>query len=252
MKAIEKRKFTSYWTQSSATDNLFDFINMDFEGLSKTVTEIVGGVNVKINPYDFANDLSSFDGANSVLVALVHLGYLGFVTETDEVFIPNDEIRMEFARTLGKFKSGETLIRVKESIQLIMDTVQGNEEAVASQIEKIHMEETARIFYNNEQALRSIVKLAYFAYKDYYMNFEELPSGQGYADIVYFPKKDTTLPALIIELKWNKTAEGAIAQIKDKRYPEAIKDYGGKMLLVGINYDEKEKKHTCKIEELIP
>lgn len=57
------------------------------------------------------------------------------------------------------------------------------------------------------------------------------------------------MPLLLIELKWNKTEQGAIGQIKKKDYPQALKDYGGEMLLVGINYDAKSKKHTCVIEE---
>ena len=84
------------------------------------------------------------------------------------------------------------------------------------------------------------------------MMFEELPAGAGYADIVYLPKKDSVLPALIIELKWNQSAEGAIEQIKNKRYPEAVKGYGGEILLVGINYNREasagERKHQCRIE----
>lgn len=82
--------------------------------------------------------------------------------------------------------------------------------------------------------------------------FEELPAGAGYAEIVYLPKKDSVLPTLIIELKWNQSVEGAIAQIKNKRYPEAIKGYGGKILLVGISYDREapagKRKHQCGIE----
>ena len=126
---------------------------------------------------------------------------------------------------------------------------------MATQIEKIHAEETAALFYNDEQALRSVIKLAYFSYKDRYLKFEELPAGDGYADIVYFPKKDSMLPALVIEMKWNKSAKGAIDQIKERRYPDAIKDYGGDVLLVGINYDKDapagKRKHECVIEKMI-
>ena len=86
------------------------------------------------------------------------------------------------------------------------------------------------------------------------MLFEELPSGDGYADVVYLPKKNSLLPALVIELKWNKTAEGAVRQIKDRRYPDAIREYGGEILLVGINYDKNapvgKRKHTCVIERI--
>ena len=53
---------------------------------------------------------------------------------------------------------------------------------------------------------------------------------------------------MIVELKYDKSAETAIDQIKDKRYTGALAGYTGDILLVGINYDPKSKKHTCKIE----
>ena len=56
-------------------------------------------------------------------------------------------------------------------------------------------------------------------------------------------------PALVVELKWNRGAEGAIEQIKRKEYFRSLSDYQGKILLVGINYDKKTKEHQCKIEE---
>jgi len=62
------------------------------------------------------------------------------------------------------------------------------------------------------------------------------------------------MPALVIELKWNKSAEGAIAQIRDKRYYNALEGYGGEILLVGISYDRDaggdKRKHTCVIEKV--
>lgn len=54
----------------------------------------------------------------------------------------------------------------------------------------------------------------------------------------------------IIELKWNKDTDCAINQIENKEYYKAIKNYSGKILLVGITYNSKDKKHTCKIKEI--
>ena len=123
----------------------------------------------------------------------------------------------------------------------------------AAQIEKIHREETASLLYSREDSLRSVIKLAYYTYRDHCLQFEELPSEDGYADIVYLPKHDSDWPALVIELKWNKGADAAISQIKDRRYPEILKNYGGDILLVGINYDKDapvgKRKHSCKIEK---
>ncbi len=63
------------------------------------------------------------------------------------------------------------------------------------------------------------------------------------------PRKHTNKPALIIELKWDKSAQGAIAQIKERNYAGALKEYTGSVLLVGINYDKKRKTHECVIEK---
>ena len=100
--------------------------------------------------------------------------------------------------------------------------------------------------------LRSLFKMAYFAYRDYYLQFEELPGGTGYADIVYLPKKYSDYPALIIELKWADAPETAIHQIKSRNYPDVLKNFDGDILLVGISYDkeDQEKKHHCTIEVL--
>ena len=196
----------------------------------------------------------TFRNRDDVLTLLIHLGYLAYDEETEKVRIPNEEIRREFAKTIRIVKRDETIRRVRESDQLIYDTIHMNADAVAAQIEKIHAEETAVLFYNDEQASRSVIKLAYFSYKDHYLKLEELPAGDGYADIVYLPKKNSHLPALVIEMKWNKSAEGALAQIKDKHYPDAVKGLGCDILLVAINYDKNagagKRKHECVIEKM--
>ena len=77
----------------------------------------------------------------------------------------------------------------------------------------------------------------------------ELPTGKGFADIVFLPHKYSDKPAMIVELKWNPTAEGAIKQIKEKDYVKALEPYTGDILLVGINYDTNTKNHQCVIEK---
>ena len=252
MKAIRNDDFDSYWTKTSAAESLMGYISLDFDGLGKTVSELVGGVEAKVDTKGFANDLVTFRDRDDVLTLLIHLGYLAYDQIEQKVRIPNEEIRLEFARAIRQTKRDDTIRRIRESEQLIEDTIHGNEEAVARQIEKIHEEEPP-LYYNNEQALRSVVKRAYFSYGDEYVMFEELPAGVGYADIVYLPKKDSVLPALVIELKWNQSAKTALEQIRDRRYPEAVRGYGGTVLLVGISYDKEapagKRKHQCRIEK---
>lgn len=253
MRALQDQCFRSYWTETSASKSLMGYISLDFDGLSRTVAQLLGGVEVPVDTNGFTNDLVTFRDRDDVLTLLIHLGYLAYNEEMRTVRIPNEEIRLEFSRAVRTVKRDETIRRVRESEQLIYDTIHQNEEAVAAQIEKIHAEE-AVLFYHNEQALRSVIKLAYFGYKDYYLKFEELPAGDGYADLVYLPKKDSPVPALVIELKWNQSAQGAIRQIKEKKYPDALKGYGGETLLVGIGYSKDardgKRKHTCRIERI--
>lgn len=140
---------------------------------------------------------------------------------------------------------------IQESDKLLDATLNREEATVASVLEKIHSSITAPNFYNNEQALRSVIRFAYLSCIDEFVDIQELPSGIGYADVIFLPKKNSTKPIMIVELKWNKSVDGAIAQIKERQYPQVLENYGSDLLLVGINYDEKNKKHECGIE-LIP
>lgn len=247
MKAIRNEAFDSYWSQSSAADNLLDFISRDVAGLRRTILELMGGVEIEIDTTGYNNDLT-YTTRDAALTMLVHLGYLSYNQTTRAVRIPNEEIRLEFARTIRDDRNPETMKRVQESDRLIMDTIHGNEKAVAEQIRRVHMETTNPLNANNENALRAVIQVAYFAYKDYYLKLEELPTGEGYADIVYFPRQGKGVPALLVELKWNKDADSAIRQIKDRQYPAALEDYGGELLLVDISYDRKNKSYECRIE----
>ena len=105
--------------------------------------------------------------------------------------------------------------------------------------------------YNDENSLTCVILMAYYSAKAYYMNpIMELPSGKGFADVVYLPKRERNVPAMVIELKWDRSAEGAIDQIKEKRYADWVKGYTGDILLVGLNYSKETKEHQCKIEVL--
>ena len=68
------------------------------------------------------------------------------------------------------------------------------------------------------------------------------------ADIVFLPLPGRNKPAIVVELKYNQTAQTAILQIKDKKYIDVVKDYTGDMILVGINYN-KDKKEQRKVSE---
>lgn len=249
IKAIKMGEFNNYWTQTETYESLKIYIDLDEDGLKEAIVQMLGGAAIPVDVGTFQNDMTSIRQKDDVLTLLVHLGYLAYNAMEKTVSIPNEEVRQEFIRavTMGKHREAAKLIQ--NSDHLLEQTINMNEAAVATALEEAHSAGTAPVFYNNEQALRSIIRFAYISCVDEFMKIEELPSGKGYADVVFFPKKASSMPVLLIELKWNKTEDGAINQIRNKDYPQVLKDYGGEILLVGINYDVKSQKHTCKIEK---
>ena len=254
-----------YGTQSAMTDfreytmlapkklaetyvSLQFYIDMDEDGLKETIAQMLGGAHIKIDSGTFQNDMTTIRSRDDVLTLLVHLGYLAYDFSERSVYIPNEEIREEFVRAVTVGKHTEIAKLIRDSEHLLEATLNMDEEAVATLIEEAHKASVAPTFYNNEQALRSVIRVAYISCVDEFLRIEELPSGHGYADVVFIPKRTSLMPLMVIELKWNKTDEGAIRQIKNHDYPQVMKDYGGEILLVGINYDSKNKKHTCTME----
>lgn len=249
IEAVQRGRIGNYWTQSETYESLKLYIELNEDGLKEAIAQMLGGAYIKIDTATFQNDMTTIKSRDDVLTLLVHLGYLAYDIEQKSVYIPNEEVREEFVRAVTTGRHTEIARLIRNSENLLESTLNMEEEAVAAAIEEAHKAGTAPTFYNNEQALRSVIRVAYISCVDEFFRIDELPSGHGYADVVFFPKKASSMPLLLIELKWNKTEKGAIAQIKNRDYPEALKDYGGDVLLVGINYDVKSKKHSCKIEE---
>ena len=176
---------------------------------------------------------------------MIHLGYLGYDQNRRSAFVPNEEIRQELTLAVENKKWSEMTAFWKNSASLLEATLDMDEKAVADGIERIHQEYSSVIQYNDENSLSSVLTIAYLSSMQYYFQpVRELPTGRGFADFVYLPKPEyrTSYPALLVELKWNKSTDTAIEQIWDKKYPDSILEYTGNILLVGINYNKKTKR----------
>ena len=250
MKAFKSGKCQSYWRKTSAAESLKNYINMDYEGLQQTVAQLISGEKIPVNVDLFQNDFENFTSADDVLTLLIHLGYLTYHEGDKTVQIPNEEVRIEFKQFLSQAGINSAWMKlIKRSQKLLEDTLNENGDAVAAAMTEIRSEQYAPQYYNNEQSLRSIIKYAYFTTVGQCIKVEEMPSGKGIADVVFIPTSTSKLPAMVIELKWNKSSGGAIEQIKEKRYAEILKPYKDNILLVGINYDAKTGAHSCSIEK---
>jgi hypothetical protein len=247
--AMLNRHFDNYWTQTETYEALKVYINMNFEGLKDCITNLLSGGSYKIDPYTFTNDMTTIHNIDNVLTLLVHLGYLAYNSEIQEVYIPNTEIEKQFISTINMLDWKEVTAALQNSVKLLDETIDMNADYVADAIDSIHRENTSILKYNDENSLACVISLAYYSAKAYYNIYRELPAGNGFADIAFIPKKHIDKPAIIVELKYGKSAEEAINQIKHRQYAGALADYKGNVLLVGINYDKETKKHSCIIEK---
>ena len=224
---------------------------MNFDGLKTAVIEMLSGATTQINVNSFQNDMVNFVDKDDVLTLLVHLGYLAYNQNMQYAYIPNEEIRQELLFAVRRKKWSELNLFLQDSEELLDATLDMDEEATAEKIEKIHTEYVSAIQYNNENSLSCVLSIAYLSAMQYYFKpIRELPTGRCFADFVFIPKKEyaNEYPALVTELKWNKNAQTALNQIKEKQYPQSLLQYTGQILLIGINYDKKTKEHSCKIE----
>ena len=245
--ALMDRKYENYWSATETYEALRVYIDMNYDGLKDDIVKLLAGEHVAVQTTSFQNDMTTFDTKDDVLTLLIHLGYLGYNSSNQTCYIPNKEVTSSFIASIEDSSWNETTKALLNSRALLEATWNRDEELVAKYIEEAHLD-TAILTYNNENALSYTISIAYMYARNHYTIIREMPSGKGYADMVFIPKDDK--PAMIVELKWDHEAETAIDQIKEKKYPKGLEEYRDNLLIVGISYDKKTKKHSCRIEEV--
>lgn len=253
VQAMKNREFDSYWRNTSSFETINTFITMNYEGLKDDVLTMLSGGKVMVDTESFQNDLTEIYSKDDALTALIHLGYLAYDENMLSAYIPNFEVAKAYQSALKSGSWTEVSKTIANCDRLLMATIAGDTEKVAELIELAHDTYTSVLKYNDENSLSCVLTMAYFTAPAYYNIVREMPAGKGFADFVFIPRANAGhRPAMIVELKYNKSADTAIRQIKENRYQGALSGYKDKILLVGINYDAegKEKKnHTCVIEE---
>ena len=252
--AMKKQDFDSYWRNTSSFESINTFITMNYEGLKDDVLSMLSGGKVRLNVNTFQNDLSTVASKDDALTALIHLGYLGYDADRKSAYIPNYEVAAAFELALQTGSWKEVARSISKCDELLDVTIDGEADRVAELIELAHETYTSILKYNDENSLSCVLTMAYFTAPAYYNIVREFPTGKGFADLVFLPRANAgKRPAMVVELKYNQSADSAIRQIKERRYQGALSGYSDRILLVGVNYDadgEDKKKHSCVIEEL--
>jgi len=251
MTALYNNYCDSYWANTGAYDTVATYIRMNFDGLRDDVVRLLAGESCSVDTASFQNDLNVVRSKDDVLTSLIHLGYLSYDRDNRTCRIPNREVATEFKSAIVSESGWDVIANaIKQSERLLNETLSENESAVADAVDKIHSDNTSVLRYNDENSLACVLTIAYYTARRYYLFIRELPSGKGFADIVLLPRTACKHPAVVLELKYNHSAETAITQIHNNNYGDALKDFVGEVVLVGINYDKKTKLHDCKIERI--
>ena len=257
VEALMSHDIMSYWKNTGSFQSLQDFITMNFEGLKDDIVHMLVGGRCKVDIKSFQNDLTQFESKDDVMACLVHMGYLGYDALKEEAFIPNKEVGEVFEDAVRRGDWDDVAGALRNSERLLWSVWDLDERRVADTIAASHQDYASIINYNDENVLSIAIMVSFYTARRYYHVVRELPTGKGYADIVFIPRADAVsphlegpVPAMIVELKWNRSARAAIKQIRDRSYTGALSGHKGEIILVGINYTKKTKKYTCRIERL--
>lgn len=249
IQAVRSGEFGDYWTETETYESLKSYIDLNLDGLKDAVISMLGGLSTRINTRTFQNDMLNINSKDDALTLLIHLGYLAYDNERKEVYIPNQEVADEFRNSV-EYSNWEGVSAALEASDRLLDaTLRMDADQVAEEMDKAHMANTSILTYNNELSLSCVIAIAYYTARRDYTMIRELPSGKGFADIAFVPRRHSSKPAFIVELKWDQSSAGAVSQIRSKQYEGALAEYKDNLLLVGINYNRKNKRHECVIEK---
>lgn len=254
--ALSNNQLSNYWTNSGPSDEIFNLLKLNINDIQKPVAQMMSGERIVCSIDENVINSSNTTSKLYIFSAMVVYGLL--TTEgSNKIKIPNYEIMQKFDSVLKENNDLGYINQLAVKSSEILDaTLNQDEEAVAQMLEFVHDTETPLFSYNRENELTAVVNLVYLAARDSYFVSREDKAGKGFTDIIFTPKNPAD-DAIILELKVDSTPVEAISQIRRKNYVQRFKErvgeksyYTGNILLFGISYDKKEKKHACKIEVL--
>ena len=257
-KAVSRNECISYWSKTSSNEEVVRLINTDFDGIKKNIMNLIEGARVQFDFTNFQNDMVNIKDKNDVFSLLVCLGYLGCSDiDGDEelklAYVPNKEIKRALIGIIKQQEWYERMETIRRSENLLKAILELDASTAATLIQDVHNSPAVALLdYNDEESLTYCVMTGLlWSTLGKYISHREEQAGKGRADLVYEPTIKGTSPLILIEFKYDDSAEEAIKQIKEQEY---FKRYVGQyrnIILVGINYSTKTKDHQCLIEKLV-
>jgi len=254
--SLTNNNLGNYWTSSGPYDEIFYYIEKNTADVRDDLVLMISGISVPAQIREYAATSMNLSTKDEIFSAMVVYGFLS--CENGRVSIPNRELMDRFTDMLQKEPSlGYVYQLARASDKMLKATLAGDTDTMLAILEYAHNTESPLLRYNNEAELTALVNLVYLSARDSYRVERESRAGIGYADFIFYPKRNPADDCIILELKVDSTPEKAIQQIKDRQYalqflpqPGNSPVYTGRILAVGISYSRKKKKHSCKVEVL--
>ena len=244
--ALLRGRCLNYWTETGPMNEIADCIEHNVDAVREDVVKLVAGLSIPVKLEGYSASELQMDTRDEILSAMVVYGFLSY--HDGMLRIPNHELMEKFQRVLSRKSMGSVREIVLRSREMLDATLDENGEKVAQILEDVHDREIPFLQYNDENALSCVITLCYLAARDVYEIIREARIGKGYCDYLFRPLRPSH-PAIILELKVDGSCEQAIAQIREKNYMQKVENCK-EILLVGINYDSRNKHHECQIEKI--
>ena len=217
----------SYWSGTSSNEEVVRLINMDFDGVKNDILNLIEGGKVVFDCGNFQNDMVTIENKNDIFSLLVCLGYLGCsdiakgqYNQIKLAYVPNNEIKQALMGIIKNQQWYERMETVKRSENLLKAILDLDGITTAQLIQDVHNSPAVTLLdYNDEESLTYCVMTGLlWSTLGKYITRREEQAGKGRTDLVYEPILNGTTPLILIEFKYDGSAEEAISQINKQEY----------------------------------
>ncbi len=239
--ALDDKDFNSYWFTSGTPTFLIEMLQKDGIDLLR-----LNNLWVKDSRFD-----APTEKLTDPIPVLYQSGYLT-IKEYDKrrrlyrLSFPNEEVRQGFSESLVRYYAANNLYDFDDIVLAYADHMLAEEniEAFLPHLKTFYDKFPYTIINNNERHYQAVM-FTIFAMLGADVKVEEV-TPDGRIDMVL--KTDKTI--YIFELKYNRSAEAAIQQIKQKDYAKIYANDGRKIVKAGLNFSEDRRSlENWKVED---
>ncbi len=253
--ALEYDSFSDHWTSRNPHLHDRNLINMDIPGLRDALQRLVEGETVHISMANHCYKMEEFKTVNEVLTRLIHLGYLSakdcnYWKKT--AYIPNEEVKREFKRTLNEKRDETSIVRlVNSSFELLNYISSLKSKSVENLLNNRKSNDSSLKSTSIDEVAYKILEALYVGTYDNYAVQTNIEGSYDYKDLVFIPKLELEKPFIIIGIMCDVSPEIALEHLEQLNYRKKLDISIGEILLVGISYDQTNQSYQCKIEKIL-